>query len=57
MTTDAEVNFVTRYLIGTVDKKELLATLRQWREESKSASDADLITDLIALIDSGELDG
>lgn len=57
MTTEAEVKFVHRHLIGTVDKRELLATLRTWRAESKDAREADLLGDLIKLVDSGEIDG
>lgn len=57
MTTDAEVNFVHRHLIGTVDKKELLATMREWRAETKEPREADLLGELIALVDSGDLDG
>lgn len=45
------------YFIKTLDKKETLATLRVWRNESKEKLEVDLINDLIRLIESGELDG
>ena len=54
---DAEVNFIKRHLVKTVDKKELLATLRTWREESESGVEVDLLRDLIEEVDSGALDG
>ena len=44
-------------LVKTVDKQELLKTLRQWRWESDSPEEADLLTDLIHEVDSGNLDG
>lgn len=55
--TEAEVTFVQRHLVKTVDKAELLATLRTWRTESQSSVEADLLRDLIEEVDSGELDG
>ena len=54
---DAEVNFIKRHLVKTVDKKELLSTLRTWREESESGVEVDLLRDLIEEVDSGALDG
>ncbi|AHL18575.1 hypothetical protein ISF9_105 [Microbacterium phage vB_MoxS-ISF9] len=54
---ESEVNFIKRHLVKTVDKKELLATLRTWREESDSSVEADLLRDLIEEVDSGALDG
>ena len=55
--TEAEVSFIQRHLVKTVDKKELLATLRTWREESESGVEVDLLRDLIEEVDSGALDG
>lgn len=51
------MSFYVENLIKTVDKPELLATLRVWREESKSKDEATLLTDLIDLVASGDLDG
>lgn len=48
---------IVRDLVTTVDKRELLATLRDWRAESRSSVEVDLLNDLLRLIDSGELDG
>ena len=50
-------NLIERELVKTVDKRELLATLRDFREESREHLEVNLINDLIELIDSGELDG
>lgn len=55
--TEAEVKFVNRHLVKTVDKAELLATLREWRRESVDPVEADLLRDLIERVDSGRLDG
>lgn len=44
-------------LVTTLDKQETLKTLRQWRYESDSPEEADLLTDLIHKIEQGELDG
>ena len=54
MTTEG---IVRASLIRTIDKPETLATLRQWRYDSKDGTEVALITDLIALSDSGDLDG
>lgn len=45
------------YFIKTLDKRETVATLRQWRKESTNKIEVDLINDMIHLIESGELDG
>lgn len=55
--TEAEVSFIQRHLVKTVDKAELLATLRAWRADSQSSVEVDLLRDLIEEVDSGELDG
>lgn len=44
-------------LIASIQKRPLLATLRQWRAESQSSVEVDLINDLLDLIESGEFDG
>lgn len=44
-------------LVISIQKRPLLATLRQWREESKSSIEVDLLNDIIDFIQSGELDG
>ena len=49
--------FYMQNLIGTIDKKELILTLRDWRNESTSGIEVELIHDLLELIESGELDG
>lgn len=54
MTTDG---IIQGQLVKTVDKAELLKTLRQWRYDSNSSEEADLITDLVHLVETGELDG
>lgn len=55
--TEAEIRVVQLGLVKTLDKKEVLATLREWRSETEISTDADLLNDLIERIDSGELDG
>lgn len=44
-------------LVATLSKSETLKTLRQWRYESDSPEEADLLTDLIHRIEEGALDG
>lgn len=41
----------------TVDKYELIETLKEWRKEARENAEADLIADLLALVRSGDLDG
>ncbi|AXC36190.1 hypothetical protein SEA_WELCOME_88 [Microbacterium phage Welcome] len=55
--TEAEIRFIELNLVKTLDKKEVLATLREWRTESKKSVEVDLLNDLIERIESGELDG
>lgn len=57
MSTDSDINFINRHLVSTLDKKETLATLRVWRKDCRDHKEADLLGDLIKLVDSGELDG
>lgn len=57
MAVEAEVKFVERHLVATVDKKELLATMREWRAETTISEEADLLGELIEKVDSGDLDG
>ena len=44
-------------LIASVQKRELVKTLREWRTESRSSVEVDLINDLLDLILQGEFDG
>lgn len=46
-----------RDLIASIQKRPLVKTLRQWREESTSSIEVDLLNDILDLILSGELDG
>ena len=49
---------VNRTLIRTLSKSDVLDTLRKWRKnEIKHSMEAELLTDFIDLIESGELDG
>lgn len=57
MAVEAEIKFVERHLVATVDKKELLATMREWRGETKIPAEADVLGELIERVDSGQLDG
>lgn len=50
-------DLIVKDLVTTVDKRELTATLRVWRAESKDRVEVDLINDLLELLDSGDLDG
>lgn len=50
-------DLIVKDLVTTVDKRELTATLRVWRAESKDRVEVDLINDLLERIESGELDG
>lgn len=54
MTTEG---IIQGQLVKTLDKQETLKTLRTWRYESDSPTEADLLTDLIHLIEEGTLDG
>lgn len=54
MVTDG---IVQGQLVSTLSKRETLKTLRQWRYESNSPEEADLLTDLIHEVESGSLDG
>lgn len=44
-------------LVISIQKRPLLATLRQWRAESESSVEVDLLNDIIDFVESGELDG
>lgn len=55
--TEAEIRFIELNLVKTLDKKEVLATLREWRGESKKSVEVDLLNDLIERIETGKLDG
>lgn len=46
-----------RDLIISIQKRPLLKTLREWRAESESSVEVDLLNDLLDLIESGEFDG
>lgn len=47
----------TRDLIASVQKRPLVQTLREWRAQSQSSVEVDLINDLLDLILEGEFDG
>lgn len=53
----AEIKFIERSLIKTLDKAAVLAHLRQLRRESVDPVEADLLGELIADVDSGDFDG
>lgn len=55
--TEAEVRFIELQLVKSLDKNEVLATMREWRAESKEKVEVDLLNELIQRIESGELDG
>ena len=50
-------NVFAQDLIASVQKRELVKTLRQWREDSTSQVEIDLINDMLTLVLSGDLDG
>ena len=50
-------NVFAQDLIASVQKRELVKTLRQWRQDSTSQVEVDLINDMLTLILSGDLDG
>lgn len=50
-------SLINAHLIKTVDKAELVATLKQWREEATSKDEASVIAELLERIYNGELDG
>lgn len=49
--------FYEENLIATVDKKSLLGMLRQWRHEETTKLGAEILTDVIEAVSSGEFDG
>lgn len=51
------VTWIEENLVATISKKELLLTLKEWREEATSKDEASVISDLIARVRSGDLDG
>ena len=53
MTTD----IINSGLVKTLDKATTRAMFKLWRSEATSADEADVCTDAIKAIDSGELDG
>lgn len=50
-------NKYTHDLIKTLDKRLTLQMLRDWRVESESKVEADLLGEVIDAIESGDLDG
>lgn len=44
-------------LVTTLDKRELVATLKVWRGEATNKDEADVIVELLQRITSGEFDG
>lgn len=52
------VHEVNRSLVRTLSKPDVLNTLREWRKnEIKHSMEAELLTDFIDLVESGDLDG
>jgi hypothetical protein len=45
------------YLVATIQKRPLLATLRRWREETENQVEAALLGEIIAEVESGFYDG
>lgn len=45
------------YLVATIQKRPLMATLRRWREETENQTEAALLSEIIAEIESGFYDG
>lgn len=56
-TTRAEIQFVNRTLVRTLDKSSMLRHLKDLRRESVDPVEADLLGELIADVDSGDFDG
>lgn len=54
---EAQARFVQRHLVKTMDKASFLKRLRDIRRESVDPVEADLLTELIAEVDSGDYDG
>lgn len=57
MAIEAEVKFIHRHLVRTMDKPRFLRKLRHMRMHSVDPVEADLLTELIAEVDSGDYDG
>lgn len=55
--TRADIEIVEQWLIATIDKRGLIAMLREWRNEAKSALEANAFADVIDAILSGDFDG
>lgn len=53
----AQARFAQRHLVKTMDKAAFLKRLRDIRRESVDPVEADLLTELIAEVDSGDYDG
>lgn len=51
------VSWVQENLVSTLSKKEVILTLKEWRDESRTKVESDLINDLLKRVRSGELDG
>lgn len=47
----------SRDLILTIQKRPLVKMLRDWREESESSIEVDLLNDIIREIEDGHFDG
>lgn len=55
--TRAEIKFIQGHLVKTMDKAKFLKRLRDTRREAVDPVEADLLTELIAEVDSGDYDG
>lgn len=50
-------SFYVNNLVASVQKRPLLALLREWREGNPSRDEIELLTDLIREVESGRFDG
>lgn len=57
MSIDGDVAHVQRNLVGTLSKSLTIQMLKEWRDESESKDEATILTDVLGIIMSGELDG
>lgn len=55
--TRAEIKFVGRHLVKTMDKAAFLKRLRDIRRNSVDPVEADLLHEIIREVDSGSYDG
>lgn len=51
------MTWIEENLVTTLSKKRVLEVLKEWRSETKSKVEADLLADLLDEVRSGALDG